>query len=399
MNVSAALDWLYERQFFGIKLGLSTPRRFLAELGHPEKQLRFLHVAGTNGKGSVCAFSEQILRDCGVRTGLFTSPHLITFGERIRVQGEAMPEEAIAGGLTRLRDLIEGWSPPPTFFEITLALALPWFVENEVEVVVLETGMGGRLDATNVVDPEVCVITPISFDHQAWLGDTLDKIAGEKAGIIKPGVPVVICPQEPEAGEVLQRKAAEVGAPLQWIGEPWPGRVSLAGTHQRWNAAAAVEACALLHPQSRSVAPDALARTRWPGRFEQIGGRFVIDGAHNESAISRLVETWRETFGTRRAHLIFGTLKDKNPVRLIELLRPIAADVSLVPVRSSRTVHPEDLLPIFDAGQARCCSDLAGALAAIPADDTPVLITGSLFLAGEALAWLQQCAPPAPGSQ
>jgi dihydrofolate synthase/folylpolyglutamate synthase len=399
MIPTEALAWLYERQFFGIKLGLATPQRLLAALGHPEKHLRFLHVAGTNGKGSVCAFCDQILRTAGVRTGLFTSPHLIDFGERIRVDGANMPAAEIASGLTELRDLIETWEPPPTFFEITLVLALPWFARQGVEVVVLETGMGGRLDATNVVQPEVCVITPISFDHQAWLGSSLAEIAGEKAGIIKAGVPVVICPQEPEAEEVLLRRAAEVGAPVIRVERPWPGGVSLAGSHQRWNAAAAVEACAVLQQASRSVAAQAVAATTWPGRFQRCGDRCIIDGAHNAAAIRRLVATWQEVFGERRAHVIFGTLQDKNPEELLPLLLPLASDFSLVPVRSARGVDPAQMLPMLAGTPATVHQNFAEAFAALPTDGELVLVAGSLFLAGEALAWFGEQSPPTPGSQ
>ncbi|MFL6539832.1 MAG: bifunctional folylpolyglutamate synthase/dihydrofolate synthase, partial [Chthoniobacterales bacterium] len=191
MNYREALAWLYGTQLFGIKLGLDSIRRLVAELDVPAPEQRIIHVAGTNGKGSVCAMTDSILRAAGYRSGLFTSPHLVTFRERIQVNGEMISEDEVAAGLTTIRELIREWDPHPTFFEIVTALALRHFKRSACDVFVLETGMGGRLDATNVVTPVVSVITPIDYDHQKWLGHSLGEIAAEKAGIIKPGVPVV----------------------------------------------------------------------------------------------------------------------------------------------------------------------------------------------------------------
>src|SRR5205085_12097357 len=178
---------------------------------------RVIHVAGTNGKGSVCAMIDSICRARGYRTGLFTSPHLVTFRERIRVSGEMIFEEAVASGLTTIRDLIANWDPHPTFFEVTTALALKHFSEAKIDVAILETGIGGRLDATNAIQSDVSVITPIDFDHEQWLGNTLAEIASEKAGIIKRGVPVVASPQRPEAEKVIRARAAECEAPLKFV--------------------------------------------------------------------------------------------------------------------------------------------------------------------------------------
>src|SRR5437899_2654973 len=194
-----ALAWLYGLQRFGIKLGLENIRRLVAELHVDLRGTRVIHVAGTNGKGSVCAMIDSICRAQGHRTGLFTSPHLITFRERIRMNGEMISENAVANGLTTIRHLVADWDPHPTFFEVTTALALEYFSEVKIDVVILETGIGGRLDATNAVQSDVSVITPIDFDHEQWLGNTLPEIASEKAGIMKARVPVVSTPQRPEA--------------------------------------------------------------------------------------------------------------------------------------------------------------------------------------------------------
>ena len=199
MNYREALAWLYSLQRFGIKLGLENIRRLIDALHVDLGSARVIHVAGTNGKGSVCAMIDSICRAQGYRTGLFTSPHLVTFRERIRVNGEMISESASASGLTAIRNLVATWEPHPTFFEITTALALKYFSEAKIDIVILETGLGGRLDATNAVQSNVAVITPIALDHQEWLGDSLEKIASEKAGIIKPKVPVVSAAQRPEA--------------------------------------------------------------------------------------------------------------------------------------------------------------------------------------------------------
>jgi dihydrofolate synthase/folylpolyglutamate synthase len=243
VNYRDALAWVYGRQSFGIKLGLDNTRRLLAAAGDPHARLRFLHVAGTNGKGSTCAMMDAILRAAGHRTGLYTSPHLVDFRERIRLDGAMIPEDAAAEGLSLLREAAETCDHAPTFFELVTVLAAWWLAREEAEYVVWETGMGGRLDATNAVLPDVAVITPIGLDHQKWLGDTLAQIAGEKAGIIKSQVPVVSAPQAQEVREVLTSTAAGVGVPITFVSEPWSGGAAgLAGAHQRWNAALACAA-------------------------------------------------------------------------------------------------------------------------------------------------------------
>src|SRR5215510_16544396 len=219
LNYKQALAWLYGLQRFGIKLGLENIRRLIdkccsracverpALAAASATTPKIIHVAGTNGKGSVCAMIDSICRAQGHRTGLFISPHLVTFRERIRVNGEMISEDAVADGLTMIRDLIADWDPHPTFFEVTTALALKHFGDSKVDVAILETGLGGRLDATNAVQSNVSVITPIALDHQKWLGHTLAEIAGGKAGIIKPGVPVVSAHQHPQPQELIRARA------------------------------------------------------------------------------------------------------------------------------------------------------------------------------------------------
>ena len=255
ISYKKALTWLYGLQRFGIKLGLENTRRLLDECcdGVRVKRpavapaspstFKVIHVAGTNGKGSVCAMIDSICRAQGYRTGLFVSPHLVTFRERIRVNGEMIAEEAVAAGLTMIRDLVTDWDPHPTFFEVTTALALKHFGDAKTDIAILETGLGGRLDATNAVQSDVSVITPIALDHEKWLGHTLPEIAGEKAGIIKPGVPVVSAPQQPEAEEVIRARAAECDSPVQFVEETYKGSpVALRGEYQKQNAAVAMAA-------------------------------------------------------------------------------------------------------------------------------------------------------------
>ncbi len=247
------LSWLYRTQLFGIKLGLDNVQRLLNALALPDKRQRILHVAGTNGKGSVCAMIAAICREDGYRTGLFTSPHLVTYRERIQVNGEMISPNDVASNLAFIRDLTRDWDPHPTFFELTTALALLHFKKQACDIVVLETGLGGRLDATNAVAPVVSVITPISLDHQKWLGHTLAEIAGEKAGIIKHNVPVVSAAQDPVAERVIRARATECNAPLEIVTQSYTtDSLELAGSYQRRNAAVAIAALRAADIQSDS---------------------------------------------------------------------------------------------------------------------------------------------------
>ena len=394
-----ALAWLYDTQQHGIKLGMENIRRLLDALGWKSGAQKFLHVAGTNGKGSVCAMMDAILRAEGVRAGLFTSPHLVTFRERIRVDGEMISEDEARAGLVKIRDIVSGWETAPTFFEITTALALDHFQSRCAGVAVLETGMGGRLDATNAVTPAACAITPVAIDHAQWLGDTLEKIAAEKAGIIKPGVPVVSAPQHPEVARVLREVAAGKSTPLHFISGPLEGfALALAGSHQKLNAALAVET---LRAARIDTGEDAIRRglgeVEWPGRFQQIEkskikNPVVLDGAHNESAAHRLAQTWREVFGGERATLILSVVQDKDVAAVCRELLPVAAGVVVTPTRSPRTSSAEALREIVHALAPDVpCATACGVSAALDlASSMPrrILVAGSLFLVGEALAVL-----------
>lgn len=387
--MNPSLAWLYSLQQFGIKPGLENTRRLLKELQLPGTRQKFLHVAGTNGKGSTCAFMESILRRAGERTGLFTSPHLVSFCERMRCGGKMIPMEEVERGIEALRPVLAGWDPHPTFFELTLMLALDWFDRRGAEAVVLETGMGGRLDATNALTPLVSVITPVDMDHQQWLGSTLAEIAGEKAGIIKPGVPVVSAPQQPEAERVLREAADRTGSPITFIEEPWSGALPLAGEHQRWNAALAVravEAAGFRIPAS--VVPGGLSETEWPARFQRLpGGRVIVDGAHNPHGVASLMHTWRQVFHEEKATVIFGAVAAKDYATSLSLLGEVAKRFFFVTLQSPRAVPAEILSGSAPAGaETRVFPHLSEAMDAAGAFPERCLVCGSLYLCGEVLA-------------
>lgn len=394
----SAIRWLFEQQNRGIKVGLENTRRLLEVLGNPHQKLPALHVAGTNGKGSVCAFAETILRAAGYRTGLFTSPHLVDFRERIQCNGELIPIADATEGIELLQRLTADWPNPPTFFELTYALAMWHFSRQKLDVVVLETGMGGRLDSTNVCCPLACAITPIGLDHQQWLGETIAQIAGEKAGILKPGVPCVLHPQPEEARVVIVETAHRIGAPVFPVKTPWPHSTPLAGQHQRWNAAAAALLVQTAFPTiSDEILQKGIAATRWPARFERIGKRILLDASHNPHAMQVLVETWREEFPSEKASVIFACLKDKNPGEMLALLAPIAERFFLPRIRSPRSMPPEKIAALLQ--KPTVCLSCEEAMEHALHFSSPILITGSLHLAGEILAIFQKKPAPLPSQQ
>lgn len=393
MQYREAIYWLFSTQMFGIKLGLDGARGLLKEfLAFPAHTTQVIHVAGTNGKGSTCAMIDSIARSCGRRTGLFTSPHLIDFRERIKVSGQEIPEDNCAAMLTSLREICERLETHPTFFEITLALAMRWFRQRECELIILETGMGGRLDATTAVPAGVCVITPIGLDHTQWLGDTLEAIAAEKAGIFVTGKPVISAPQEPAAKFVLEKEANEMRAPIEFIEEPLLGYpMALQGEHQKWNAALAVTA---LHraklPLSSDTVRHGLSNVSWPGRFEEIQPGIILDGAHNPHSAAVLAETWRAVFPSRKASLVFSAVAAKDISGILESLAPLASRIFICPVDTPRAVAAEEIAQFLpeNSPSHTCFATFQDAFAAAKTEGDPILIAGSLFLVGEARAHL-----------
>lgn len=419
------VESLYALRRFGVRLGLDNIRELARRLGNPQEAFHAIHIAGTNGKGSVAAMVEAALRHAGLRTGLFTSPHLVSFTERIQIGRAPASEREVLDLYDEIRPHLESLADdtafqPPTFFETTAALAFLAFRRAAVEWAVLETGLGGRLDATNLVTPRLCLITSIDFDHTAYLGETLEAIAAEKAGIFKPGVPAIALRQRPEVEDVLRRSAAECGAPLAFAdpsiatplaasaegqtfrlrGRDW--RLRLLGAHQVANATLALAAIDALRTQGVPIpdaaAAGALASVDWPGRFQIVrpDPLVVLDGAHNPAGASALATCFTQWTRGRPCNLVFSALADKAVDQMIAILAPLATWISVVPVPSSRSIRPEDLVGAFrsanPAAQVGTHADFASAWRALPAGPRPTLVTGSLFLVGEALALL---GPPA----
>lgn len=396
MTYPEAIHWLFSTQLFGIKLGLDGPRELLRKyLAYPACGVKVIHVAGTNGKGSTCAFIDSVARASGIRTGLFTSPHLIDYRERIKVSGEEISEEECTRHLIALRELCESLETHPTFFEITLALAMRYFAERECELIVLETGMGGRLDATTAVPADVAVITPIGLDHMQWLGDTIAAIAGEKAGIICAEKPVISAPQEPDAAKVIAEQANEMRAPLTVVRQALQGyTLSLLGTHQPWNAAVALAA---LHAAGVCLRYDAvsygLSHTQWPGRFEvisSVGHTIILDGAHNPHAARVLAETWKQQYPEERPTLIFSAVASKDVRGVLSLLSPLACRILLCPVNSPRALSHTELVEAMPQGDLDIATfdSFPSALAAATQHRELILVAGSLYLVGQARAHL-----------
>jgi dihydrofolate synthase/folylpolyglutamate synthase len=396
------------------KLGLERISEVLDALGRPQDRLRFVHVAGTNGKGSTCAMIASALRTAGRRTGLFTSPHLAEPTERIRIDGRPISSERFAVAFDRVHAIVERLLSAgtidlhTTYFETVTAMALLVFAEESVETVVLEVGLGGRLDATNVVMPELCVITPIDFDHEAFLGRSLEAIAGEKAGILKAGVPAVFSRQRGEAAAVLELRAKQLSIPLART-EAWriddleldargsrfllSGELDLriacplAGEHQVENAATAAVALTRLGI-SESEIHTGIAQTRWPGRLECVSEHpdIVLDGAHNPAGARALAAYIARFYAGRRVRLIYGAMRDKAIDEIGEILFPLAEQVIVTAPRQARALSPESIRQVTQHHDLRTAANLGEALAMVK-DTTPqdaIFVTGSLFLVAEA---------------
>jgi dihydrofolate synthase/folylpolyglutamate synthase len=411
-----ALEALYGLERRKDRLGLDGTRALLAALGDPQERFRAVHVAGTNGKGSVCALVERVLRVAGVRTGLFTSPHLVDFRERIRVAGRWPDEERLAALLARIEALPEGGTER-TFFEVATALGFAWFAAEGVEWAVVEVGLGGRLDSTNVLAPEACAITSIGLDHTEVLGDTLERIAAEKAGIAKPRVPLVSSETTGTAGAVIARVARERGTEAVDAAEAAPVTRAPDGTlraaSSAWgplelrcgipglapaNASCALALLGVLArrgvPLAEAHVREGFAAARWPGRFERCPRepRLWWDGAHNVHGTTRLAAAWREAGLAPAAALVLAVSRDKDVAAMLEPLRAVAPQGTLFATRSAseRALDPEAVAAAARAAgwDARALPDVASACAAAlerAGRDGTVLLTGSLFAVGEAM--------------
>lgn len=435
------LGYLFGLQRFGIKLGLANITALLRHLENPHAGLRAVHIAGSNGKGSTAAFLTFILRQAGYRVGLYTSPHLIDFTERIQVDGIPITEDRVVRLTDRIRDVVgdmeksgELWpdssvsSLPAdfdprkatiTFFEFTTAMAFVYFREEGVDLAVLETGMGGRLDATNVIDPLLALISPISMEHQQYLGKTLLQVAGEKAGIIKAGRPLLTTARQPRVKALLQEKCREFQAPFYAHGRHFRGRrtgprmmdfrgrhhrwkglrLGLAGSHQVLNASLALAAAEMLgemgFPLKEEHLRNGLAETKWPGRLERVVGSppILLDGAHNPGATRILKKALEEEFPRRRLILVLGIMGDKEIGKMMSNLAPLADLLILTRPHMERAASLELLRkhaspwkkPALEIG------DVGGALEKARGEagrEDLVVVTGSLYTVGEARAYL-----------
>jgi len=426
MSYPETVRYLFDLQKHGIKFGLANSVRLMHLLDDPHQRFRSVHVAGTNGKGSTASFLAGMLRSAGYRTGLYTSPHLVSFTERIRIDGRPISEDRIVELAERVRlrcqDLpaAEGAGPAaPTFFEVTTAMAFTYFAEEGVDVAVVETGMGGRLDSTNVITPLVSVITNIDLEHTEFLGATLEQIAAEKAGIIKAGVPVVTGVVQPEAAGVIGREAARQSAPVFRMPTDFsavrtaPGppqrfdyrgierdfrdlTLSLIGKHQVGNAGIAVAAieCAVRTGMavSETAIRSGLAETVWEGRLERLAVRpdLYVDGAHNPASAAVLADALRELRGGyRRLVLVLGILQDKDHEGIVAPLAPLADRIIVTRpayaraldadalTASVRRVHPSVV-------STRAVGDALAQARAEASPDDLIVVTGSLYTVGDA---------------
>ncbi|HEY4416470.1 MAG TPA: folylpolyglutamate synthase/dihydrofolate synthase family protein [Verrucomicrobiae bacterium] len=404
MDYSETIQFLYSLQMFGANLGLERVRKLAGLAGNPEKKLRFIHVAGTNGKGSTCAMLESIYRAAGLRVGLFTSPHLVSFRERMQINRQLVPENEIVRLVTEIQPWLKQFSADdhPTMFEVVTVMALRYFADQKCDLVIWETGLGGRLDATNIVIPLASLITNIALDHTQWLGDTLAKIAAEKAGVIKAGIPVVTAVEALEALAVIEHVAEQKNAPLTRVQHPVSSiqhpASSLLGDHQKTNAALALATVEVLQqqiPVSMEQIRAGLLNVNWPGRLQLVkqgGQKILLDGAHNVAGAEALRAALRQlpALGAEGGQitLIIGVLGDKDWREMCNILAPVAAKIFAVPVASARTADANELARFFQsvnpAAEVVACENFARALA-VSKDEPLIVIAGSLYLIGEAL--------------
>jgi dihydrofolate synthase / folylpolyglutamate synthase len=440
VNYLEAESYLNSLQFHKIKLGLDAMRSFLERVQHPEMKLKYVHVAGTNGKGSVSMTLLTVLARLGYRVGLYTSPHLSSVRERLRINDSYISKEKFAEIATRIKEVLG--DEKITYFEFTTALAFLWFAESGLDLVVLETGLGGRLDATNVVVPLVSIITNVSMDHEAYLGHDLESIAFEKAGIIKAGVPVVCGTEEDRTSSVIREKCRELGGDLYQYGDAftaspeeagkwtWRGlegslagieltglHCSMRGSYQRRNASLSLAALVLLAQKGFVASPEdiraGLLEVRWPGRLEYIvldrktreqifdpepNGpdlvHYLLDGAHNPAGVDSLVLTLKEEYDYRRLIVVWGAMVDKDLSRTVPAIAAMADRIVLTRPAGERAATPAQLLtclPVTLKDRAELVADVRQALmtaeeAAGPGDI--IVVAGSLYLIGAVRTFL-----------
>ena len=403
MNAATTLHWLTNLRNLGSALGLERTQLLLERLGNPQNFCPYFHIAGTNGKGSTSVMIESIQRAHGRRTGLYTSPHLIELGERIQINREPISESRLIDLVEQLRahyDFLHQTHPEldATFFELMTAVAWTEFRESKVNLAIIETGLGGRLDATNVGRPTVCTITSIGMDHQEYLGNSIAEIAAEKAGILKSGVPCVVGFVPPEAEEVIRKRAKEVDAPLYFVRDRFKDELpltNLKGQHQRQNAGAALLACELAaaFPINNDTVQAALQNVEWPARWQEIklqeGRTLIIDGSHNEEGINSTSILLSEL---KSPTVILGSISLVRAEALIKTVANYAGEIILVSINHERALTPEELkklVPKTFSGKIRLSTvkELFPETHQCLVTGSAVVVIGSLYLAGEVLAY------------
>lgn len=408
----SSLEYLSGLERFGSVFGLENISRLLGAIGDPHRSLRTVHVAGTNGKGSVATMISCILKAAGYRVGKYTSPHLVSFTERITVNEEEIGEDEVASLTEHIRERAHGTGPDPfyTYFDFTTALAFEHFRREKINIAVVETGLGGRLDSTNVIEPLTTVVTNVAFDHMKELGGTIGKIAGEKAGIIKKGVPLITGARG-RALEVLEARARELASPIHVLGRDFLGRkkgerrfsyrgigwdcdniaLNLEGDHQLFNAALALCAVESLSRGGFRVGEDhvrdALASVRWQGRLETVRERplVILDGAHNLSGVRALTRFLRSRYRDRRKVLVFGVMRDKQYGRMLEVMNGCVDLAILTQPNTERALEAESMRGL--ARNPIVTKDTKSALRKarqLAGDRDLILVTGSLYTIGEA---------------
>lgn len=412
MEIKEALDYVNGTRWRGAEASLRRIRELMSLLGDPQKKLRFVHIAGTNGKGSCAAMTASVLRACGYRTGLYTSPYLYRFNERMQVNGEMIEDEALCRRISAVRDKAEKMDEHPTEFELMTAAAMLYFLEEKCDIVVLEVGLGGRFDATNVVDtPECSVIMNIGLDHTAILGGTVEEIAAEKAGIIKKNCPCVLYEQEKSVMDVVAERCRELDAPLttadfsaiepvfdslegqafQYKGAMYA--LPLLGAHQLRNAAVVLETVGVLRARGWRLedgdVEHGLYATSWPGRFELCAEEpdFIVDGGHNPQCAETVAENLMHYFPDNKRVLLIGVLRDKDYEKMTEILAPCADEFVTVAPDSPRALSAEELAGVLSrfSKPVTPCASVAEAVDTakeLAGEDGMVCASGSLYLVG-----------------
>lgn len=421
MHIQEAIEWIHSRLSFGIKPGLKRMEWFMEQLGHPEKKLKAIHIAGTNGKGSTLSYLRNILENHGFQVGTFTSPYIVQFNERISLNGTPIQDEDLVYHVNRIKPLCEELENtslgPATEFEVITAMAFDYFASQNIDYVIFETGLGGRLDSTNIVNPLLTIITNVGKDHMHILGETYEQIAREKAGIIKKGIPLITAADQKDARRVILNKANEQHATVYEFGHDFSAHdhylnkgmetftfssmlgqlpdieISMKGTHQVTNASLAIQAFLLLSRMEHihvdpSLVKNGLKDTKWPGRFEVIQEHptIVLDGAHNEEGLLTLVDTLTRYYPEQNRHLVFTALKDKPITRMLRILEDHFDSVRLTTFDFPRSISPMDLYQQCSSKNKYRYDDwtkaIEDSLKSASRDDI-IVITGSLYFISE----------------